>query len=124
MRGMTVAQALKLALALPNVEKSTAYGAPAVKTGGRMFACKTTHKSAEPNTLVILLDFEDRDALIAEDPDTYYLKEHYVPHPCVLVRLHKIHSDAMRDLLIASHRFVTANARKKKRPTARHVVRQ
>jgi hypothetical protein len=112
---MTVAQAVKLGLAFPNVEKSTAYGAPALKTGGRMFACQATNKAAEPNTLVVMLDFEDRDALVAEDPETYYLKEHYVPYPCVLVRLDKAHSDAMRDLLLAGHRYVTEKARRKTR---------
>ena len=112
---MTVAEALKLALSLPNVEQGTAYGAPAAKTGGQMFACKTTHRSAEPNTLAVRLDFDDRDALIAEDPETYYLKPHYVDYPCVLVRLSKVHPDALRDLLIAGHRFVTAKARKKTR---------
>ena len=112
---MTVAQALELALTLPDVEKGTAYGAPAVKTGGQMFACKTTHKSAESNTLAVRLDFGERDALIAEDPETYYLKPHYVAYPCVLVRLDKVHPDAMRDLLIAGHRFVTSKIRKQKR---------
>ena len=112
---MTVAQALKLALSLPNVEKGTAYGAPAVKTGGQMFACQTTHKSAEPNTLAVRLDFDDRDALIAEAPDTYYLKEHYVSYPCVLVRLDQVHPDAMRDLLAAGHKFVNNRQRARKR---------
>ena len=112
---MTVAQALKLALALPNVEKGTAYGAPAVKTGGQMFACQATNKAAEPNSLAIRMDFEERDALIAEDPETYYLKDHYVPYPCVLVRLSRVHPDAMRDLLTVGHRFVTSKQRERKR---------
>lgn len=116
---MTVVQALKLALSLPNVEKDTAYGAPALKTGGRLFACQTTNKSAEPNTLAVWLDFDDRDALIAEEPDTYYLKEHYVNYPCVLVRLDKVHPDAMRDLLAAGHKFVSSRQRARKRPTSR-----
>ena len=122
---MTVAQALKLALSLPDVEKGTAYGAPAVKTGGQMFACKATNKAAEPNTVVVRLAFDDRDALLAEDPETYYLKDHYVDYPCVLVRLDKVHPDAMRDLLIAGHRFVTEKTRKKKRgATARDRSRR
>ena len=36
-----------------------------------MFVCIASHKSAEPDTLVVMMDFPDRDALIAEDPDTY-----------------------------------------------------
>jgi len=38
----------KLALELPGVEESTAYGAPAFKVGGKLLACIPTHKSAEP----------------------------------------------------------------------------
>jgi hypothetical protein len=29
--------------------------------------------------------FADRDALVEDDPATYYLKEHYLNHPCVLM---------------------------------------
>lgn len=112
---MTVNQALKFALSLPNVEQGTAYGAPAVKTGGQMFACKATNKAAEPNTLAVMLDFDDRDALIAEEPGTYYLKEHYVSYPCILVRLGKIHPDALRDLLAAGHKFVSTRQRARTR---------
>src|ERR671923_2686105 len=84
---------------LPDVEVTTAWGQPALKVGGRMFACIASHKSAEPNTLVVMMDFADRDALIEDDPRTYYLKEHYRNYPCVLVRLKRVHPDALRDLV-------------------------
>jgi hypothetical protein len=90
---------------LPDVEVSTAYGKPALKVQGKMFACLPSHKSAEPDSLVVRLEFGARDALIEEDPGTYYLKEHYVGYPCVLVRLSRIHPDALRDLVVAAHRF-------------------
>ena len=51
-----------------------------------------------------MMDIADRDALIAEDPDTYYLKEHYVGYPCVLVRLRRVRADALRGLVIGAHR--------------------
>jgi hypothetical protein len=101
----------KLGLALPNVEEGTTYGSPALKVGGQMFACIAIHKSAEPDSLAIRMEFEQRDALIAEDPATYYLTDHYVDYPCVLVRLKRVHRDALRDLLIAGHRFVSARAK-------------
>jgi hypothetical protein len=63
---------------LPDVEVTTAWGQPAVKVRGKMFVCIASHKSAEPNTLVVMMDFADRDALVEDDPDTYYLKEHYL----------------------------------------------
>jgi hypothetical protein len=95
-----------IARTLPDVEVTTTWGKPTVKVRGKMFACIAAHKSAEPNTLVVMMDFADRDALIEDDPDRYYLKEHYVNYPCVLVRLSRIHPDALRDLIIGAHRFV------------------
>jgi hypothetical protein len=101
---------------LPDVEVTTSWGKPALKVRGTMFVCIAANKSADPDSLVVMMDFADRDALIEEDPDTYYLKEHYVEHPCVLVRLSRVHPDALRDLVIGAHRYVTArmNSRKKR----------
>jgi hypothetical protein len=36
-----------------------------------MFTCVPTHRSAEPDSLAIRLDFDQRDELIAADPATY-----------------------------------------------------
>ena len=89
---------------------TTTWGKPALKVRGRMFVCIASHKSAEPNTLVVMMDFAARDALIEDEPDTYYLKEHYVSYPCVLVRLSRVQADALRDLVIGAHRFMSAKA--------------
>ncbi len=98
---------------LPDVELTTTWGQPTLKVRGKMFVCIASHKSAEPNTLVVMMDFADRDALIEDDPATYYLKEHYVNYPCVLVRLARIRSDALRDLVAGAYRFVRARGAKK-----------
>ena len=98
---------------LPDVEVTTTYGQPALKVRGKMFVCIASHKSAEPNTLVVMMDFADRDALIEDDPGTYYLKEHYLSYPCVLVRLSRVHADALRDLIGGAYRFVSTKARRK-----------
>ena len=55
---------------LPDVEVTTAYGQPALKVHGKMFVCIASHKSAEPDTLAVMMDFADRDALIEDDPGT------------------------------------------------------
>jgi hypothetical protein len=98
---------------LPDVEVTTAWGKPALKVRGKMFVCIASHTSAEPNTLVVMMDFADRDALVEEDPGTYYLKEHYVNYPCVLVRLSRVGADALLDLVTGAHRFVSATVRRK-----------
>jgi hypothetical protein len=106
---------------LADVEVTTAWGQPALKVRGKMFVCIASHKSAEPNTLVLMMDFADRDALIEDDPGTYYLKDHYVNYPCVLVRLSRVHRDALRDLVIGAHRFVSAKTRRKRSTVVREV---
>ena len=98
---------------LPDVEVTTTYGQPALKVRGKMFVCMASHKSAEPNTLVVRMEFAARDALVDDDPSTYYLKEHYVNYPCVLVRLSRVRTDALRDLVTGAHRFMSAKVRKK-----------
>jgi len=112
---------------LPDVEVATVWGKPALKVRGELLACLASHKSAERNTLVVMMDFADRDALIADDPDTYYLKEHYVSSPCVLVRLSRVRADALRDLIAGAHRFVSARAkpstRKRRSPSRRPPAR-
>ena len=105
----------KFGTTLPGVEVTTSWGQPTLKVGGRMFVCMAAHKSAEPNSLVVMMDFVDRDALIEDDPATYYLKEHYVNYPCVLVRLSRVHPDALRDLVAGAHRFISAKSRRKRR---------
>ena len=66
------------------METTVDVGKPTLKVRGKMFVCIASHSSAEPGTLVVMMDFPDRDVLIEEEPDVYYLKEHYVNYPCVL----------------------------------------
>ena len=85
-----------------------------------MFACIAINKEAEPNTLMIrVASFEQRDELIAEQPDVYYLKPHYEPYACVLVRLDRVHADALRELLSAAWKSASTRrpkaAKKRKR---------
>jgi hypothetical protein len=110
---------------LPAVELTTTWGKPALKVNGKMFVCMASHKSAEPNTLVVMMDFAARDALLEDDPDTYYLKDHYLNYPCVLVRLSRVRADALRDIVAGAYRFVSTRVRAKPAGRSRRgVVRQ
>jgi hypothetical protein len=108
----------RIGLALPGVREELYYGAPAIKAGGRLVACIPTHKSAEPESLVVRTSFERRAEMLAEDPEVYYLKPHYENFPVVLVRLSRIHADALRDLLKAAWQFASS---KEARPQKRSV---
>jgi len=123
-RGLTFADVRKIGLALDGVEEATAYGTPCLRLNKRMIACIAINKQAEPNSLMIRMPVDQRDALIAEAPDVYYLKPHYEPYPCVLVRLSKVHRDALRDLLHDAWRLAAATparrpATRTRRPASR-----
>lgn len=105
-KGVTLAAAIKAGGALPGVEVTTTWGAPALKLRGKLVACQAINKSAEPDTLMVCMPAADRDDLIAADPATYYLTDHYAGGDAVLVRLSQIRLDALRDLLRAAWRFV------------------
>jgi hypothetical protein len=106
---------------LPDVVLTTTWGKPTLKVRGTMFACVASHKSAEPDTLVVMMEITARDLLIAEDPDVYYLTEHYVGYPCVLVRLRAVGGDALRGLVIGAHRFVSEKRKARSSRPSRSV---
>ena len=100
----------KIGLALPGVEESTTYGSPALKVHGKLLACIAVHRSAEPGSLAVRVDFDDRAELLAADPDVYYVTDHYVGYNAVLVRLSRVNRDVLRDLLGMAYKFVTRKA--------------
>lgn len=113
-----------LARELPDVAETTMYGAPALKVRGALLACMASHKSAEPGSLVVRVSFEQRDALIADDPQTYYVKPHYQDYASVLVRLAHIDREALRDLLRSAWRIASASAdQRRRRPGGRRARR-
>jgi hypothetical protein len=96
----------KFGIKLPGVVVDTYFGMPALKLDGQMLACMASHKSAEPNTLVVRIDFFERDLRVGNEPDVYYLKPHYVNYPCVLARLSKIDDVALGELLESGWQFI------------------
>ena len=100
----------KIGLALPGVEEGTAYGSPALKVHGKLLACVPAHRSAEPGSLVVRVNFDDRTELLAAASDVYYVTDHYLDYSAVLVRLSRITPNVLRDLLDMAHKFVTADA--------------
>jgi hypothetical protein len=97
---------------LPDVEEGTMYGSPALKVRGSLLTCVAINKSAEPESLVVAVDFDQRSGLLAEAPETYYVTDHYADYPVVLVRLSQIRINELRDLLGSAWRFVAAQKRR------------
>jgi hypothetical protein len=87
----------RVALTFPNVEESTSYGTPALKVKGKLFV--RWRNEEDPDTIVLKMPFDQREELMAADPETYFITDHYRKYPWVLVRLSKVHPDALHELL-------------------------
>ena len=92
----------QFALTLPGVEDGTSYGTPALKVKGKLMV--RFHQDGE--TIVVAADFAEREALIAEQPEVFYLTDHYLNYPWVLVRLATVRTDQIPDLLREAWRRV------------------
>ena len=97
----------ELAAALPGVGERPGRGGSSLTVRGKMLACRAVHRSAEPDSLVVRIGFAERAELLAAEPETYYVTEHYVPYPSVLVRLSRINRASLQSLLERACRFVS-----------------
>jgi hypothetical protein len=103
---VTFEQVRKMALALESVEEGTSYGTAAFKVRGTLMV----RLKEDGETLVVGTTFEEREGLMAEEPETYFITDHYLNYPWVLVRLKRVKPEALRELLARAWRL----AREKK----------
>jgi hypothetical protein len=113
----------EIALALPDVQASTLHGAASLRVCGKLLACPAIHRSAEPNTLAVRVDFDQRAKLMAAKPGVYYVTDHYANHSAVLVRLGQIDRDSLRDLLGLAWRFVSSKTKARRGTVPRGPAR-
>ena len=92
--------------ALPNVKDATSRLGGALKFKGRLLACEAIHASAEPNSIMVTISPTRRKALLAQNPEAYYLTKHYAPYPAMLVRLARIKRAELKDLLTECYAFM------------------
>lgn len=113
--------------ALPEVSESKMHGKPALRVRGKLLACVPVHSSAEVDCAAVKIDLAQRDGLLRKSPETYYVTDHYIPYPMVLVRLSRIEKAELAWLLRRSWQFVTGKApgssisKKRSRPQARRT---
>ena len=92
----------RIALALPGVEEGTSYGTPAFKVKGKFLS----RLKEDCETLVVKIGFDERDILMAANPETFYITDHYLGYPAVLVRLATVDPDDLRELFEGAWRLV------------------
>lgn len=106
--GTTYDAVRRLGLTLPGVQESTSYGTPALKVNGDLMV--RLHDDLDK--IVVRMPFDRRAEMMAEDPETYFITDHYRDYPWILVSLARVSPDALPDLLNIAHR---AASRSKKR---------
>lgn len=94
-KGATEADARRLLLALPGVEEGPCYGTPGWRVKKRFLA----RLKEDGDTLVVKVGDEERDILMAADPKTFFITDHYVGYPTVLVRLSNVRLELLREVL-------------------------
>src|SRR5438270_13357273 len=97
---MTFETVRQIAKTLPGAEESTSYGTPAFKVKGKLFARQ--HQDGE--SLVVAVSFEEREEMMSAAPEKFFITDHYLNYPWMLVRMSKVRPDELRDLLIGSWR--------------------
>ncbi len=85
----------EIALALPEVEEGPCYGTPGFRVRGKLFA----RIWEDGETLVLKIDLDARELLLAADPEVFFLTDHYRGYPYVLVRLPAVDPEQLRELL-------------------------
>lgn len=87
----------RIALSLPETSERLTWGTPGFRVKDKLFA----RIREDPDALVLWRpSVEDRDALIAGDPETFFTTAHYAGHASVLLRLPAVDADELRELLV------------------------
>ncbi len=94
-RRITPETVRELALALPGTKEGTSYGTPAWRVGGKLFA--RLHQDGE--SLVVKIDFDERELRMAAVPKTFFITDHYRDYPMMQVRLATVKRDDLQELL-------------------------
>lgn len=99
---VTFEEVRQFVLSLPEVEEETSYGTPAFKVRGKLFA--RLHQGGD--SIVVRIDEKERTMRMEADSAAYYITNHYVAYPLMLVRLSAVHRDDLLVLLEESWRRV------------------
>lgn len=104
----TEADVRRIALSLPEVVEKPSYNCPGFRVKDKLFL--RIRCDAEGGLVVFVVDLDEKEALLAADPDTFFTTPHYDGHAIVLVNLPAVGVDELTELIADSWR-VKAPAR-------------
>jgi hypothetical protein len=90
-----------LAKKLPEVEESTWFNTPSFKVRKKSFV-----RLKEDDVIVVLVDLDEKEALLRAEPDVFFQTPHYEGYPAMLVRLSAVEPDELREVLTDAWRRV------------------
>jgi hypothetical protein len=93
-------KAFALSLNLPEITVDYPWGNECLKAHGEMWCWWSPYVDAA----VFKMDKDEREMLLAADPDAFTLHPHYAPHNLILVRAGRIDPDWARARLIRQWR--------------------
>jgi len=93
--GVTFDTVRQLALALPGVEEGTSYGTPAFRVRGKFLV----RLREDGESLAVRISFDTREVLMAAKPEVFFLTDHYLGYPSVLVRLSTVEPAELQSVL-------------------------
>ena len=108
-KGLDFETVRQIAVSLPEVKEAITKWGWTIRARGRLLACQPVNRSAEHDSLVVKIGFEDRARLLSAEPEKFYVTDHYAPYPTVLVRLTKISRARLESVLKLSWSFVTSD---------------
>ena len=92
--------AREIAQALPGAVEGTSYGTPAFHVKKKLFV--RFHQSGE--SVVVHIPMAAREAMMKSDPESFYITDHYLNYPYMLVRLSTVDLSDLRNLIVESWR--------------------
>ena len=113
---MTFEEAVAYALTLPDTERGTSYGLPAVKivSNGRAFI----YPSHEADTSFgMAMDLDTIEILKETEPNTYWQTPHSAGWPGVLVRYDSPDEGRVREMIARSRDYTAAKPKTRPRKT-------
>ena len=124
MKSMDFETVRQIAMSLPEVKESITNWGWAFRVRGKLLACQAVHRSAERDSLVVKIGFDDRARLLSAEPDKFYVTAHYDPYPSILVRVPKMSRAGMRSVLRMAWSYATADSAPARRAPGKRRTRK
>ena len=100
----TIDDVRRIALALPETDEHASYGGrPTWRVKKKFFlGVRTDH---EGGMVARVGDVEEKEVLLAAEPDRFFTTPHYDGHPMVLVHLDAVELDELEEIITESWRL-------------------